>query len=147
MKYSKSRILALISRIHSLSSEYTRKFLAEKGDYSSSHGFILYLLSCEPELSMGELTARINRDKSTTTALVKKLIDDGLIETFTSPSDSRKKLVRLTEKGSNFSGFTSEISSSLMNICWKSFTEEEKEKLLELLNRMKENLDEEQLPE
>lgn len=141
MEYSKERILALISHIHRLSSDFTKKFLSQKGGYASSHGFILYLLSCEEELSMGEIAERINRDKSTATALIKKLNDEGLTETFTSPDDNRKKIIRLTQKGRDFNSFTSEISSSLLAECWKDFTEDEQEQLLALLQKISRNLE------
>ncbi len=141
MEYSTDRILALISHIHRLSSDYTKKFLSQKGGYASSHGFILYLLSCEEELSMGEIAERINRDKSTATALIKKLNDEGLTETFSSPDDNRKKMIRLTQKGRDFNSFTSEISSSLLAECWKNFSEEEQDKLLSLLQKISTNLE------
>ena len=140
MNHSTSLILALVSRIHSLSAEYTRKFLSEKGDYSSSHGFILYLLSTEGELAMGDIARRINRNKSTATALIKKLSDEDLVETFSSSQDNRKKYVRLTSRGKNFNCLTSEISSSLLSVCWKNFRDDEKENLLTLLEKMEKNL-------
>ena len=141
MEYSTEKVLSLISRIHTLGSDFTKRFLTEKGCFSSSHGFILYWLSVEHELTMGELSERINRDKSTTTILVKKLLEEGLVEVFRSGKDSRKRLVRLTKKGSDLSPMTEGISRTLMEACYKDFSEEEKNTLLFLLKKLCINLE------
>ena len=141
MEYTKEKVLSLISRIHTLGADFTKRFLMEKGGFSSSHGFILYWLSAEPELTMGELSERINRDKSTTTILVKKLSDEGLVEVFPSGKDSRKRLVRLTQKGREFIPLTEDISKTLMKSCYRDFSEEEKDTLLALLKKLCSNLE------
>ncbi len=139
MEYTTNSVLSLISRIHTQSAEYTNKFLAEH-NFVSSHGFILFLLKENEKLTMGEIATRINRDKSTTTVLVKKLIDENLVKTEPSKTDNRKKIISLTDEGKKYNNFTSEISKNIISICYKDFSESEKEELLRLLKKMSENL-------
>ena len=110
----------------------------------SSHGFIIFLLSENAEMSMGEIAKKINRDKSTTTFLIRKLIDEKLVKCEQSRKDSRKKIISLTAEGKKYNNFTSEISNKLLSICYKSFSAEEKETLLNLLEKMSLNLEKEE---
>ncbi|MCR5081011.1 MAG: MarR family winged helix-turn-helix transcriptional regulator [Treponema sp.] len=141
MNYSKQSIVALISHIHTKTQEFTNKFLSQKGNFVSSHGFILYQLSVNEKLSMGELSRLINRNKSTTTTLVKKLTEEGLVELKQSETDSRIKYIFLTEKGHEYKDFTGDISKELLSACYKNFSETEKDQLLSLLLKMSRNFD------
>ena len=73
MEYSTNSILSLISHLHTVSADFTNRRLADTAGLVSSHGYILYLLSQHQKLSMKELADGINRDKSTTTVLIRKL--------------------------------------------------------------------------
>lgn len=141
MNYSKQSIVALISHIHTKTQEFTNRFLSQKGNFVSSHGFILYQLSVNEKLTMGELSKLINRNKSTTTTLVKKLNDEGLVEIEQSETDSRIKYISLTDKGREYKDFTSDISKELLASCYKNFTEEEKDSLLSLLLKISRNFE------
>ncbi len=143
MEYNASSVLSLISKIHSRSAEIMREELGRSGleHFASSHGFILYTLSrCENPISMGELANRINRDKSTTTALVKKLEEAGLVKTKKDEKDSRKHLIFLTDNGSARECSTAEISHFVLNRAWRGFSEAEKDSLVRLLVKMEKNL-------
>ena len=103
-----------------------------------------FLLSENAEMSMGEISKKINRDKSTTTVLIRKLIDEKLVKSASSSKDSRKKIISLTAEGKKYNNFTSEISSKLLSICYKNFSTEEKETILNLLEKMSANLETEE---
>ncbi len=139
MEYTVNSVLSLISRIHTQSAEFTNKSLSSH-NFVSSHGFILFLLAENEKLSMGEISLRINRDKSTTTVLVRKLISEGLVKS-EKGKDGRKKFISLTDKGKEYNDFTGGISSDLLTLCYKDFSPEEKEKLLYLLEKMRKNLE------
>ena len=79
MEYSTNSILSLISHLHTVSADFTNRRLADTAGLVSSHGYILYLLSQHQKLSMKELADGINRDKSTTTVLIRKLRESGLV--------------------------------------------------------------------
>ncbi|WP_296028124.1 MarR family winged helix-turn-helix transcriptional regulator [uncultured Treponema sp.] len=140
MEYNVNSVISLISRIHTQTAEFTNKMLASH-NFVSSHGFILFLLSENSEMSMGEIAKKINRDKSTTTFLIRKLIDEKLVKSMPSSKDNRKKIISLTAEGKKYNNFTSEISNKLLSICYKNFSMEEKETLLNLLEKMSLNLE------
>ena len=73
--------ISLLSNIHSITADFLTERLKTKGfpDFASSHGNILFQLSVNEKMTMGELSEKINRDKSTTTVLVRKLESEGFI--------------------------------------------------------------------
>ena len=141
MEYTVSSVISLISHLHTATADFTNQRLADKGDFVSSHGFILFQLAGEEKLTMGEIAKRINRDKSTTTVLVRKLKEGGLVKEENSTEDSRVKYILLTKKGKEFNELTSTISRELLAQCYKGFTQKEKDELLRLLQKMNNNLD------
>lgn len=143
MKYTISSTLSLISHIHSEAAGFLGKKLVEKGleSLASSHGFILFILSKEKSMQMGELSSAINRDKSTTTALVKKLEKLGFVKTEKSAEDSRKKIITLTEKGKKYNETTAALSKELLAKAFKGFSDEEKNSLLSHLCKLSDNLE------
>lgn len=145
MDYSKDTIPSLISHIHTLAADFTGRRLSTKAKLVSSHGFILYLLSKEEKLTKSEIAERINRNKSTTTVLLRKLLEEKYIKETVDRNDNRKKFISLTEKGKKTNAMTSAISSELQDSCWKNFTEAEKETLLRLLCKVKDNLEKEMM--
>lgn len=142
MKYDVSSVLSLISKIHSSSADFLQKKMIESGlpDFVSSHGFILYCLSKSEKLLMGDLSKKINRDKSTTTVLVRKLEKSELVKIEKDSADSRKKWISLTEKGRNYNELTDSLSKNLIDCAYKDFSSEEKELLLKLLEKLHGNL-------
>ena len=142
MDYTVSQVVSLISHIHTSTQDFINKKLSssQKSHFVSSHGYILFLLS-KKSMTMGELTSVINRDKSTTTVLIKKLKDEGLVKVQVNPQDTRSRILSLTAKGKKMKKLTSSISCQLLDLCYKGFSDEEKENLLKLLKKMSENVD------
>lgn len=140
-KKSSNKSISKISHIHSLSADFLTEKLSEKGleNFASSHGNILFQLSLVDSMKMNELSEKINRDKSTTTVLVQKLINEGLVEVKASDTDKRSKLIKLSEKGREYNKLTSEISANLIKTFYKGFSDEEKETFYALLCRIEEN--------
>ena len=91
-------------------------------------------------MSLGELSKSINRDKSTTTVLVRKLEVSGLVELKKDEKDGRKKIITLTRKGTKYTRAMEEISRQLLLTSWKDFTPEEQTQLLGYLTKLSENL-------
>ncbi len=136
-----SGILSLVSKIHSETVAYLNKELANSGlpDFSTSHGNILFRLSQAESLSMSEIARLIHRDKSTATVLVNKLERLGFVKRMPCSEDSRKTLLVLTDKGTEYNKATAEISRKLIDRCYKGFSAEEKESAFKLLSRIAEN--------
>ena len=133
--------ISQVSQIHSLTADFLKKKLAENGfdDFASSHGNILFQLGINEETTMKELAAKINRDKSTTTVLVRKLEAAGLVKVTVDSQDKRNKLLSLTKKGAEYNKMTSELSHELLATFYKGFSESDKKAFTEYLNRIKSN--------
>jgi len=133
--------ISKISQLHTLTQDFLLQKLGQKGftEFASSHGNILFQLNKTPQVKMGELSAKINRDKSTTTVLVRKLIALGLVQEEVDPKDKRNKFISLTKKGKEYNQMTDELSSELQKTFYKGFTSEEKEQFCAFLNRIEEN--------
>lgn len=121
------RILSLISRIHSAASLFIKEELEHQGltKLVSSHGNILWQLASQNHLSMKELAHRINRDKSTTTVLVRKLETAGYITRHTDCNDNRITYICLTAKGAQYTQAMKSISQHLIETCYQGFSKEE----------------------
>ncbi|WP_318712656.1 MarR family winged helix-turn-helix transcriptional regulator [Treponema sp.] len=142
MNYTVDSVVSLISHIHSASADFLNRRLSKTDSFVSSHGFILFLLSENQKMTMGQIAEKINRDKSTTTVLIKKLLEKGLVKTENCSEDSRKKIISLTEDGKKYNALTGGISRQLLEACYKDFSGEEKETLLKLLVKMSRNIEE-----
>lgn len=88
---------------------------------------------------MRQLAEKINRDKSTTTVLVRKLEQEGLVYTEADKIDKRSKNIFLTEKGKQFNQTAFDISKELLTTFYKGFSEEEKDDFFNYLKRIENN--------
>lgn len=104
-----------------------------------SHGDILVTLFGHHELTMSEIANKINRDRSTVTALANKLLNLQYIATKKNPEDSRSSIIYLTQQGKELESSFKEISLKLLDIEYKGFSEEEKQVLQKLLLRVNDN--------
>ena len=133
--------ISLLSNIHSITADFLTERLKKKGfpDFASSHGNILFQLSVNEEMTMGELSEKINRDKSTTTVLVRKLESEGFITGKPDPADKRSRIIYLTAKGKQFNQTAMDLSKDLLETFYRGFSEEEKQTFFQSLMRIKDN--------
>ena len=133
--------ISLLSNIHSITADFLTERLKKCGypEFASSHGNILFQLSVNEKMPMGELAEKINRDKSTTTVLVRKLESEGFITGEPDPADKRSRIIYLTEKGKQFNKTARELSKELLGTFYKGFSENEKEEFFKTLLKIKEN--------
>lgn len=101
-----------------------------------SHGDILATLFRYDFLSMKELAEKIDRDKSTLTGLVEKLVQTGYVRKEQCCRDKRVTYIKITEKGMALKPIFQQISVELMKRIYSGFTKEEKEKFVELLDKI-----------
>lgn len=136
-----NKSISLVSHIHSATSDFLINELKKNGlpDLATSHGNILFQLSLAESLTMKDLTELINRDKSTTTVLVRKLEQEGLVITESDIKDKRSKTIKLTDKGKNYNQKLSEISKNLISTFYQGFTDKEKEDFLSYLKKINKN--------
>lgn len=107
---------------------------------SPSHGEIIGALLMHGPMTMTEAAEFIDKDKSTLTALVKKLINLGCVTRTPDPEDARVKILRLTPEGKALKEPFMDLSRRLREKAYKDFSEEEKTILSILLAKLSKNL-------
>lgn len=135
-------VLALVSKVRAESISFLEKELVKNGieGFTPSYGTMLSTLYRNSgKLRMKAVADLINRDKSTVTHLVNKLIKAGYVVRVPSNEDSREVYVVLTKKAWDMEEKFESISYNLITTAYKGFTEEEKEKLMQLLDKMNTN--------
>jgi DNA-binding MarR family transcriptional regulator len=134
-------IIFLISRIR----ERANKLIAQELKHHNlhglcpSHGSILSALSRGDALPMRVLARMIDRDKSTVTILVDKLVALGYVEKSRDITDQRITLIKLTERGKALRPDLEDISRKLLATVYEGISEGEKQILIEILTKIKNN--------
>lgn len=128
----------LISRTH----EQVRRFIAQElrqrgfQGIEASHGNVIYSLMQCGELSMNEMAQKTYRTPQTVTCLVRKLVEQGYVETEKSREDSRITMARLTARGEHLASVIYQISETIYEIQYEGTTAAEVEVLRSALSRM-----------
>lgn len=134
-------IIAVISTLRGQAYRFIQRELDSRGmkGLGPSHGAILSALFRHEEITMGDLAAGIDRDRSTVTTLVQKLADHGYVERRRDPADSRTVYISLTPAGRALEADFREISRALIARTYKGFRKSEKKVLVHYLERLQEN--------
>lgn len=137
-------VISVIANIHNNANKLIVDELKKHNltGLAPSHGDILILLYQNEEgVPMNKITSTINKDKSTVTALVNKLEKMELLTKFKHEIDSRSTIVKLTQKGHDTKPIVlDQISTKLLETTYKDFSNDEKELLCSLLEKIKDNL-------
>lgn len=135
-------VISLISEINQKAKKLIFQELKKNGveGISSSHGDILANLYSEGPLSLTMLSKLICREKNTTTVLINKLETHGYITRTACAEDKRKTIIKLTEKGNSLKPVFENISKQLITTTYTDFSEDEKAQLVQLLERVRQNL-------
>lgn len=107
---------------------------------SPTHGDVLSQLFKRGDTCMCELSRAIGRDPSTVTALVRKLVALGFVETRKSDRDRRSTVVSLTEEGSRLRAPFERISRELRESWKEGVDAEDLDACVRVLAVMRENL-------
>lgn len=134
-------VISLISKIRE---KVNRLIVSEMSKYGidgivTSHGDIVYALFKKPRLTMAEIAEKIGRDKSTITALVDKLVRLGYVTKERDTEDTRVVYVALTQKGTALKPIFEAISMEVLDIFYTGISENEKEELTRILNKINNN--------
>jgi len=135
-------IISLVSKIRTKANALITKELRDRNvnGLAPSHGDILVFLFGKERSTMRELAQSIGRDKSTVTALVKKLIVHGYVETAADDRDSRVTVVSLTEKGRQLKPDFEAISQIVLNRVYGNCSVKEKEVIISGLEKLLGNM-------
>jgi DNA-binding MarR family transcriptional regulator len=138
----KDHIIFLIGRIQYKANRFLSREMKAHGikGLAPSHGEILGYLMARGPLPMSGIGRIIDKDKSTITALVNKLIRIGYVEKKSDPADSRIRLIALTRKGMALKPSFLLIAQKLRAHSYKGVPDDERETLVNLLNKINANL-------
>ena len=131
----------LISLLQEKSSQIPQFIMSRLSDYglqkfSPSHIEVLYYLIREGSLPMRIIAKRINKDKSTLTALVIKLESFDYVKRAPSPQDQRSVVLSLTTKGKELIPVVDEISKQLLQEFFEPFSKQELYTMHELISKI-----------
>ncbi|TAL31529.1 MAG: MarR family transcriptional regulator [Spirochaetes bacterium] len=131
-------VLFVIGRITERVNRFLAGELREGGmrELGVSHMEIIGVLTRREKIQMKDLVNLIGKDKSTITALVKKLVRMGLVKKSADPGDSRVSFISLTVKGKGLEPVINAISVRLRARAYRGLTEREKGDLMRLLGKM-----------
>ena len=96
----------------------------------------LYRLKDEPSLTKMQLIERNGHEKQTGIQIIKRLLDDGLIQETVDENDKRAKRLTLTKKGEKAFHQSVEKVNTTSKILSANLKSDEKTKLLELLKKV-----------
>ena len=139
---SSRAVISLVSRIREKANRFIIREMGQRGmeGLVPSHGDILVALFRQASLSMTELARIIDREKPTVTVLVDKLAAMGYVQRSRDREDNRVTLVSLTPKGCALQPDFAAISELLLDRVYRGITDEEKEVLVSLLERISRNM-------
>ena len=134
-------MVSVVARTRARATRYLVQQMGVRGleGLVTSHGDVLLQLFAEDGLPMRELAARVYRDPSTVTTLVKKLADAGYVRTERGVRDRRSVVVFLTERGRLLERDFQEISQCLLEVQRKGIDDARMEAAREVLLQMQQN--------
>lgn len=134
-------VISLTARIREKVNRFIEFELTKHGleGIGTSHGDIIYALLQTPRLMMADISKRINKDKSTVTALVDKLVRLGYATRERDQGDARVVYVALTPKGRDLEPVFEQISRQMLDVFYANIAEQEKEELLRILIKIDKN--------
>jgi DNA-binding MarR family transcriptional regulator len=137
--FSKDEII--LYKLYFLNKEISSKFEGCTG-VSQSRLELLHQLYQVDEISQKALQKEVNIDNAAITRHLKQLEANGMIIRRKNPSDNRITLVRLTDYGYQKISYYHEEKKRFVTSVLKDFSEEERELLFDMLNRIQNNVKE-----
>ena len=141
MTYSCSKEAIILYKLHFLNKDISSKFEGCTG-ISQSRLELLNQLYQVDEISQKELQKEVNIDNAAITRHLKQLEANEMITRRKSPNDNRVTLVSLTVSGRNKIHSFQEEKERFAASVLKDFNTEERDELLNMLNRIQKNIKE-----
>ncbi|WP_423409096.1 MarR family winged helix-turn-helix transcriptional regulator [Heyndrickxia sp. MSNUG] len=131
----------IFQRMFELNKKLTSKFERCTG-ISQSRLEILRELFYAEEITQRALQKKVNIDHAAVTRHLKQLEENGMVIRRKNPEDNRFTYVQLTDEGKRkVAAYCEEKQRFITNVL-KGFSEEESSKLLDILTRIQENIEE-----
>ena len=134
-------VIYLMSEISSLvQSDIEQLFKQEKLKITVEQFSVLAILWYEEGINQQTVANRLNRDKTTITRIVERMVKKVLIVQVPDQLDKRNKRLFLTEKGRSLQQKSIESSGSVYVKALKNIEKTEHKNLIEILTRIYNNL-------
>ena len=132
----------LISQVKQLQDRAFNKILKEESihEFNGQQGRILFALWKNEKLSLIELSRKTSLAKTTLSAMVERMKNEGLLIVEGSKEDKRSLVIYLSDKTLSLEGKINRATKKISDIFYKDFSEEEANELDRLLGKVKENL-------
>ena len=112
----------------------------KKYGLDNSRRRILLALNAKPHASVSDLSEMIVSKMSTTTKIVYRLKDEGLVDTYSCEDDARITRVVLTEKGTEMTHKINDLTNIVLEQSFEGLTPLQIEKMIESLRVIFKNL-------
>jgi MarR family transcriptional regulator, organic hydroperoxide resistance regulator len=142
MEISDTNFLYIITNIRQRLFRFLRKELSKKkiDGIAPSYGDILFVLDRKGTVTLQEVAKHTIKDKSTISSVINKLESGGYIMKEKDVSDGRYTYLTLTAKAKKLRPVLFEISKKMNAKLFEGFSEEEKETLFRLIEKVYKNL-------
>lgn len=132
----------LISQVKQLQDRAFNKILKEEGiyEFNGQQGRVLFALWKNEKLSLIELSRKTSLAKTTLSAMVERMKNEGLLIVEGSKEDKRSLVIYLSDKTLSLEEKINRSTKKISDIFYKDFSEEEANELDRLLGKVKENL-------
>ena len=132
----------LISQVKQLQDRAFNKILKEEGiyEFNGQQGRVLFALWKNEKLSLIELSRKTSLAKTTLSAMVERMKNEGLLIVEGSKEDKRSLAIYLSDKTLSLEEKINRATKKISDIFYKDFSEEEANELDRLLGKVKENL-------
>lgn len=134
----------LISKIKSIGGRRFDKILQQKNidAFNGAQGKILYCLWQGNKMTATELSKKSGLAKTSLSAMLARMNEQGLIAIEESPTDKRSVTISLTPAAETLRAEYDNVTREIENIYYKGFTDEEVEQFESYLKRVLNNLEE-----
>ena len=134
----------MISKIKQIGGRRFDKILQEKNidAFNGAQGKILYVLWQGGKMTATVISKKSGLAKTTLTAMLARMQEQGLIRTKENAKDKRSALVCLTEKAAALKDEYDGVTKEIEDIYYKGFTDEEIDRFENCLKRILKNLEE-----
>ncbi len=142
MQISEANFLYTLTSIRQRLFAFLRRELSKKGidGLAPSHGDILFVLDRKGPITMQDLARRTLKDKSTVSTVINRLEALGYIVKEKDAADGRYANLTLTPKADRLRPVLYGISKKMNAKLFEGFTEDEKQTLFRLMEKMYGNL-------
>ncbi|MCE9596950.1 MAG: MarR family transcriptional regulator [Spirochaetia bacterium] len=132
-----------ISRTRDRIQKHLAGEMAREGieDLVPAHGGVLYALSANPGMTLGDLAQALDRSNSTVTALLDKMEHLGYVKRIQSSEDERVFTAVLTARGKSAAQAVQRASKTTLQLLYKGIGAAAKEQFLSTLEQIHSNFE------